>query len=45
MLFSEIPVIAVYSENRMKHINTLCGKNEELMIFKTIGTSAFTPGF
>jgi hypothetical protein len=29
MLFKEI--IAVYSENHAKHINTLCGQNAELL--------------
>jgi hypothetical protein len=36
MLFKEIT--AVYSENHMKHINTLCGQNAELLIIKAGGT-------
>jgi hypothetical protein len=32
MLYEE--VIAVYSKNRMKHTNTLCGKNAELFNIK-----------
>jgi hypothetical protein len=35
MLFREI--IAVYSENHMKPINTLCGQNEELLVVKAGG--------
>jgi hypothetical protein len=35
-LFKEI--IAVYSENNTKHINTLCGQNAELLIVKAGGT-------
>jgi hypothetical protein len=36
MLLKEI--IAFYSENRMEPINTLCGQNAELLIFKEGGT-------
>jgi hypothetical protein len=36
MLFTNIT--AVYSENHMKPINTLCGQNEELLIIKAGGT-------
>jgi hypothetical protein len=39
MLFKEI--IAVYSENHMKPINTLCGKNAELLIVKEGGTYSY----
>jgi hypothetical protein len=39
MQFREI--IAVYSEYHTKPINTLCGKNEELMIVKAGGTIGF----
>jgi hypothetical protein len=35
MLFREI--IAVYSENGMKPINTLCGQNAELLNVKVDG--------
>jgi hypothetical protein len=35
MLFTE--VIAVYCENHMENINTLCGQNAELFIGKTGG--------
>jgi hypothetical protein len=37
ILFKEI--IAVYSENHMKPINTLCGQNAELLIVKAGSTS------
>jgi hypothetical protein len=40
VLFKEI--IAVYSENHTKHINTLCGQNAELLSVKADGT--FTAG-
>jgi hypothetical protein len=36
MLFRE--KIAVYSENHMKPINTLCGQNAELQIVKAGGS-------
>jgi thiamine biosynthesis protein ThiC len=36
MLYSEI--IAVCSEIQTKHINTLCGQNEEFVIVKRGGT-------
>ena len=36
MLYREI--IAVCSQNRTKHINTLCGQNVELLNFKPGGT-------
>jgi hypothetical protein len=36
MLFKEI--IAVYSENHMKLINTLCGQNADLLNVKAGGT-------
>jgi hypothetical protein len=36
MLFKEI--IAVYSENHVKPINTLCEQNSELLIVKAGGT-------
>jgi hypothetical protein len=36
MLFGEI--IAVYSENKMKHINTLFGKNTIYFYIKADGT-------
>jgi hypothetical protein len=36
MLFEEI--IAVYSANHMKLINTLCGQNTEVLIVETSGT-------
>jgi hypothetical protein len=36
MLFKEI--IAVYSENHTKPINTLCGQNADLLIIKSGGT-------
>jgi hypothetical protein len=39
MLFKEI--IAVYSENHMKPINTLCGQNAELLIVKECGTYSY----
>jgi hypothetical protein len=32
-------IIAVYSENHTKHINTLCGKTSELPTVKTVGIS------
>jgi hypothetical protein len=35
MLFKEI--IAVFSEKKIKRINTFCGQNAELMIVKTGG--------
>jgi hypothetical protein len=35
MVFRE--KIAVYSENNMKHKNTLCGKNEEFSYVKAGG--------
>jgi hypothetical protein len=35
-LFKEI--IAVYSENHTKHINTLCGQNTELLNVEVGGT-------
>jgi hypothetical protein len=38
MLFREI--IAVYSENHTRPINTLCGQNAELLIVKP-GTSSY----
>jgi hypothetical protein len=34
-------VIAVYSENLMRHINTLCGQNSELFIVKASGTCRY----
>jgi hypothetical protein len=36
MLFKEI--IAIYSENLTKHINTLCGRNAEMLNVKASGT-------
>jgi hypothetical protein len=39
MLFKEI--IAVYSENHMKSINTQCGQNAELLIDKAGGTYCY----
>jgi hypothetical protein len=36
MLFKEI--IAVYSENHKKPVNTLCGKNVGFLIIKAGGT-------
>jgi hypothetical protein len=36
MLFKEI--IASYSENHTKHLNTLCGQYAELLIIKAGGT-------
>jgi hypothetical protein len=36
MLFGE--TVAVYCENRMEHINTLCGQNAEFWYVKTGGT-------
>jgi hypothetical protein len=33
--------IAVYCENHMKHINTLCGQNTELLIVKVSGTYGY----
>jgi hypothetical protein len=39
MLFREI--IAVYSENHMKPINTLCGKNAELLTVKAGGAYSY----
>jgi hypothetical protein len=41
-LFKEI--IAVYSENHTKHINTLRGKNAELVFVKTAGTYSYKWG-
>jgi hypothetical protein len=38
-LFKEI--IAVYTENHMKHINTLCGQNSELLNVKVGGTHSY----
>jgi hypothetical protein len=38
MLFKEI--IPLYSENHMKHINTLCSQNAELLIVKAGGSRA-----
>jgi hypothetical protein len=38
-LFKEI--IAVYSENHMKPIDTLCGQNTELLIVKVGGTYGY----
>jgi hypothetical protein len=43
MLFREI--IAVYSENHMKPINTLCGQNAEILIIKAGGTYSYHWGF
>jgi hypothetical protein len=39
MLFKKI--IAVYSENHMKPINTLCGQNTELLIIKVTSTHTY----
>jgi hypothetical protein len=39
MLFREI--IAVYSENHTKPIDTLCGNNAELLIVKAGGTYSY----
>jgi hypothetical protein len=39
MLLKEI---SVYSENHMKHIDTLCEQNSELLIVKTGGTCKVT---
>ena len=39
MLYREI--IAVCSEIHTKHINTLCGRNAELLDFKTGGTYSY----
>jgi hypothetical protein len=39
MLFREI--IAVYSADHMKPINTLCGENEELLNVKECGTYSY----
>jgi hypothetical protein len=39
MMFKEI--IAVYTENHTKHINTLCGPNAELVIVKECGTRSY----
>ena len=41
MLYREI--IAVCSEIHTKHINTLCGKNVELLYFKLV-VHTVTPG-
>jgi hypothetical protein len=38
-LFKEI--IAVYTENQMKHINTLCGQSVELLNVKVCGTYSY----
>jgi hypothetical protein len=38
-LFKE--VIAVYSENHTKPINTLCGQNVELLFIKAGGTYSY----
>jgi hypothetical protein len=38
-LFKEI--LAVYSENHTKHINTLCGQNAELLIVEAGGTYSY----
>jgi hypothetical protein len=43
MLFWEI--IAFYYENHMKPINTLCGKNADLLIIKAGGTYTYLPLF
>jgi hypothetical protein len=42
MLFEEI--IAVYSENHMKQINTLCGQKTELLIIKEGGKYSYHLG-
>jgi hypothetical protein len=34
-------MIAVYSEDRTKHINTLYGRNPELLIVKAGGTYSY----
>jgi hypothetical protein len=39
MLFREI--IAIYSENYMKQINTLCGQNAELLIIIACGICSY----
>jgi hypothetical protein len=39
MLFKEI--IAVYSENHMKYITTLCRQNEELLNVKASDTHSY----
>jgi hypothetical protein len=39
ILFKEM--LAVYSENHMKPINTLCGHNTELLIVKVAGTYSY----
>jgi hypothetical protein len=39
MLFTEI--IAVYSENHTKHINTPCGQNAVLYIIEASGTYSY----
>jgi hypothetical protein len=39
MLFKE--VIAVYGENHMKPINTLCGQKAELLFVKAGGTYSY----
>jgi hypothetical protein len=38
-LFKEI--IAVYSENHMKHINALCGQNDNFLNVKICGTYSY----
>jgi hypothetical protein len=38
-LFKEI--IAVFTENHMKSINTLCGQNAELLVTKAGGTYSY----
>jgi hypothetical protein len=40
MLFREM--IAVYCENHMEHINTLCGQNAKLFNVKTGGTYTYS---
>jgi hypothetical protein len=39
MLYEE--AIAIYSKNRMKHKNTLCGKNVELFNIKAEGSYSY----
>jgi hypothetical protein len=34
-------IIVVYSENHIKHINTMCGKNAEFLNVKAGGTYSY----
>jgi hypothetical protein len=36
-----LEIIAVYSENHTKHINTLCGQNAELLIVEACGAYSY----